>query len=184
MSERAVLPPPVHSLRWFGSISRLQAPLFVKLGVGGFLLQRGTFVLCRPPRDGSHAPLHHELYSGGGAQGRHSNNPPGPNFLPHMRPGVRLQRLPTPHPARHRAQPSTASRLGAPGRAPSQRAMSHLFERDGRVLSRAVATFLPVTALHCSRTGVTGSLCVAALPPQAQSSTTSSTEGAQIPSPS
>ena len=175
-----MLQPFVRSLRWSGSISRLQAPLFVKVGGRCFFLQRGTFLLSDTQRNGSEKQNHPGLYRGSGAQDRHSNNRPGSNFYRLMHPGVRLQRLPTPHPARHRAQPSTASRLGAPGRAPSQRTMSHLFERDGRVLSRAVATFLPVTALRCSRTGVTGSLCVAALPPQGQSSTTSCTRGAPI----
>ena len=184
MSERAVLPPPVHSLRWFGSISRLQAPLFVKDGGRCFFLQRGTFVLCRVPRNGSWLPLHPELYRGGGAQDRHLNNRPGSNFYRLMRPGVRLQRLPTPHPARHRAKSSTASRLGAPGRPPSQRALPHLFERDGHVLSRALVTILPVTAARYSHPGLMGRFCVAVLPLQAQSSTTSSTEGAQVPSPS
>jgi hypothetical protein len=179
-----VLPPPVHSLRWFGSISRLQAPLFVKVGGRCFFLQRGTFARFRVPRDGTWVPLHHELYRGAGAQYRHSNDRPGSNFYRLMRPGVHLRRLPTPHPARHRAKPSTASRLGAPGRPPSQRALPHLFERDGHVLSRALVTILPVTAARYSHPGLMGRFCVAVLPLQAQSSTTSSTEGAQVPSPS
>ena len=181
LSERVVLQPFVHTLRWSGSISRSQAPLFVKVGGRCFFLQRGTFARCRRQRNGYERQKHPGLYRGGGAQDRHSNNPPRLNFCPHMRPGVRLRRLPTPHPARHRAQPSAASRLGAPGRSPSQRAMPHLFDRDGGVLSRPLLTILPATVRAPSVHALTGSLCVAALLPQGPSSTTSSTEGAPIP---
>ena len=137
--RRVVHPRSIHSPQALGSTSPLQVSLFVKVGGGGFRLQRGPFERSKTQRIGYENQSHPGLYRGAGAQDRHSNNRPAPNFCRLCASKPCAARLPTPHLARHRARGLPSSRLGIPG-SPCDRSAS-------LTLSSSMPARIPVSSL-------------------------------------